>query len=80
MTSSALYQLYIALIEQQCRLSPPPAQDDLNDYIRSLVEFYLEKQNAEAEAAVREVVEEMIDNVAGPSTHEVGESSSGAAD
>ncbi|MCJ1420111.1 hypothetical protein MMC32_006468 [Xylographa parallela] len=78
--SSALYQLYVALLNQQCRLSPQPPQDDLNQYIRSLAEYYLGKQNAQIKAAVEEVVEEMINNIAGPPTHEVGESGGGATD
>ncbi|MCJ1432044.1 hypothetical protein MMC27_001400 [Xylographa pallens] len=78
--TSALYQLYVALLDQQCRLSPQPPQNDLNQYIRSLAEYYLGKQNAQINAAVEEVVEEMINNVAGPSAYETKESSSGATE
>ncbi|MCJ1286580.1 hypothetical protein MMC26_005926 [Xylographa opegraphella] len=79
LNSPALYQLYVALLEQHCRLSPPPPQNDFNNYIWSLARFYLGKLNTETDTAVRGVVEEMINNIAGPSTDEVGESSSSPA-
>ncbi|MCJ1401330.1 hypothetical protein MMC11_004542 [Xylographa trunciseda] len=76
--SSALFQLYVALLEQECRLAPRPVQDHFNQYIVSLVGHYLGKQKTQAEAAAQEV-EELKSNTGELSTYEVRESSSGVA-
>ncbi|MCJ1397757.1 hypothetical protein MMC11_000953 [Xylographa trunciseda] len=81
--SSALYQLYVAMFDQECALSPLHAKDEFNDYIRSLAEFYLEKLYAQGAAAAGVALmpaEEVNDpgDVAGPSNWQAGESGSGA--
>ncbi|MCJ1293460.1 hypothetical protein MMC34_005015 [Xylographa carneopallida] len=68
------------VLDQKCPLSPQPPQDAFNQYIASLAKYYLGKLDAQNEAAVGEVMEEILNNVAGPSEYEVGEFSSAAAD
>ncbi|MCJ1414054.1 hypothetical protein MMC32_000379 [Xylographa parallela] len=81
--SSALYQLYVAMFDQECAPSPLPDQDSFNQYLWHLCRYYLGLQMNQREAvanAAQIAAEEVdeLDDVAGPSNWEVGESSRGA--
>ncbi|MCJ1383667.1 hypothetical protein MMC17_006781 [Xylographa soralifera] len=82
--SSALYQLYVAMFEQECAPSPLPDQDSFHQYLLSLSRYYLGRQTDQGEevANAGQIAAEEVgepSDAAGPSNWQVGESSRRAA-